>query len=260
MEPNNVRLVDRVFDVLETLSRYPEGTSITTLTTETGIHKSTIYRLLTTLINRGYVVKDEKTSRYQMTLRTYRIGSRAVPDFDLLSLSIDYLRELCRLSHEAVHLAVPDDAFIVYLFKEVSSENVIRIASQTGSRNYMYYTGLGKALMATMTPNEVRDIWDKSEIQCFTPNTITTYDNLMHELDLTRERGYAIDNEEHESGIVCIADVIRDADNKAVAALSISTLAPRMNDSFLERNVPHLKKTAGKISSILGNVPPCIIQ
>ena len=162
METTNVRLVDRTFDVLEALSWYPEGTSIAVLTEKTGIHKSTIYRLLNTLINRGYIIKDDETSKYRMTLRTYQIGSRAVPGFDLLTLSLDYLKDLCRSSHEAVHLAVPDGASIVYLFKEVASENVIRIASQTGSRNYMYYTGLGKALMATMSESEVRDIWEHS--------------------------------------------------------------------------------------------------
>ena len=62
MEPTNVRLVDRVLDVMETLSRHPEGTSIAVLTAETDIHKSTVYRLLATLMNRGYVVKDEETS------------------------------------------------------------------------------------------------------------------------------------------------------------------------------------------------------
>lgn len=254
MENTNVRLVDRVFDVIETLSRYPEGTTITTLTNATGIHKSTVYRLLTTLINRGYVIKDDKTSKYQMTLRTYHIGSRAVPKFDLLTVSVDYLKELSRLSQEAVHLAIPDGASIFYLFKEVSSENVIRTSSKTGAKTYMYYTGLGKALLATMTPDEVKEIWDKSDIKQYTPSTITTYSELMNDLELTRKRGYAIDNEEHELGIACIADVVRDASNKVVAAVSISTLATRMNENFLEKNVPRLHCTTGKISAMLGCV------
>lgn len=255
MEITNVRLVDRVFDIIETLSKYPNGASITILTAETGIHKSTVYRLLTTLINRGYVVKDEENSKYRMTLRTYRIGSRAVPDFDLLSLSVDYLRDLCQTSQEAVHLAIPDGATIVYLFKEVSSENVLRIASQTGSRNYMYYTGLGKALMACMSLSEATEVWNNSEIQRFTPTTITSLPEMINELELTRKRGYAVDNEEHELGIGCIADVIRDADNKVVAAISISTLSARMDHSFMEKNVPLLHNTANKISSILGHIP-----
>lgn len=255
METTNVRLVDRTFDVLEALSWYPEGTSIAVLTEKTGIHKSTIYRLLNTLINRGYIIKDDETSKYRMTLRTYQIGSRAVPGFDLLTLSLDYLKDLCRSSHEAVHLAVPDGASIVYLFKEVASENVIRIASQTGSRNYMYYTGLGKALMATMSESEVRDIWEHSEIIPYTPHTITKYSELLKELEIIRKRGYAIDDEEHESGIVCIADVVRDSNDKAVAALSISTLASRMDQDFLDKNIPLLKKTVSRISSILGYVP-----
>ena len=70
MEQTNVRLVDRVLDVMETLARYPNGVTIATLTAETGIHKSTIYRLLTTLVNRGYVIKDQEGSTYRMTLRT----------------------------------------------------------------------------------------------------------------------------------------------------------------------------------------------
>lgn len=254
METNNVRLVDRTFDVLEALSKHPNGTSIATLTAETGIHKSTIYRLLNTFVSRGYVIKDEATSKYQMTLRMYQVGSRAVPSFDLLTLSRDYLKELCRNSHEAVHLAVPDGPTIVYLFKEVSSENVLRITSQAGARNYMYYTGLGKALMANMSLEEVKKLWDQSEIIQYTPTTITQFSDLVEDLEQIRKRGYAIDNEEHEAGIVCIADVIRDADNKVIAAISISTLVNRMDDLFLAQNVPQLKATASKISSVLGYV------
>ena len=134
MEQTNVRLVDRVLDVMETLARYPNGATIATLTAETGIHKSTIYRLLTTLINRGYVTKDQEDSTYRMTLRTYRIGSCAVPSFDLLDLSKNTLRELCQVSREAVHLAIPDGPTIVYLFKEVSSENVPSPWARTDSR------------------------------------------------------------------------------------------------------------------------------
>lgn len=255
MEQTNVRLVDRVLDVMETLARYPNGVTIATLTAETGIHKSTIYRLLTTLVNRGYVIKDQEGSTYRMTLRTYRIGSSAVPSFDLLDLSKNALRELCQVSREAVHLAIPDGATIVYLFKEVSSENVLRISSRTGSYNYMYYTGLGKALMACMSSEEVKTIWENSEIQKFTPNTITDFHTLLKELEETRKRGYAVDNEEHEMGIGCIADVVRDADNRAIAAISISTLTVRMDENFLIRTIPLLHKTAQTISAMLGYVP-----
>ena len=115
----------------------------------------------------------------------------------------------------------------------------------------MYYTGLGKALLATMSEKEVREIWEKSDVKKYTPTTIITYPQLLEELETTRRRGYAIDNEEHEAGIACIADVIRDVDNKAVAAVSISTLAARMDDNFLALNVPRLHKTANKISAIL---------
>lgn len=120
----------------------------------------------------------------------------------------------------------------------------------------MYYTGLGKALMASMTDNEVKEIWKNSEIKQYTPTTITTLPKMLEELEQIRKRGYAIDNEEHEAGIVCIADVIRDVDNHAVAALSISTIATRMDEDFLRLNVPRLHKTANKISAILGYASP----
>ena len=119
----------------------------------------------------------------------------------------------------------------------------------------MYYTGLGKALMACMPSEEVKNIWKNSEIQKFTPNTITDFPSLVKELEETRKRGYAVDNEEHEMGVGCIADVIRDADSKVVAAISISTLTVRMDEDFLNRTIPLLHKTAKTISSMLGYVP-----
>ena len=96
---------------------------------------------------------------------------------------------------------------------------------------------------------------ENSEIQKFTSNTITDFPTLLKELEVTRKRGYAVDNEEHEMGIGCIADVVRDADNRAVAAISISTLTVRMDENFLVRTIPLLHKTAQTISTMLGYVP-----
>lgn len=248
----DARLVSRTIDVLEALSEYKDGCTIKEITDNTHLNKSTVFRILNTLMHRGYVLKNTLSQQYQLSLRLYDLGNRAVPQNDLVSLARPTLENLSRTSHEAVHFAIQDGAQIFYLFKEVVSDNVVNIASSTGGHNYMYCTGLGKALLAHMTPEEVNDVWDHSKIIQYTENTITSLDRLMVELDAIRKCGYAMDRQEHEDGICCIADVIYDADSKVVAAISISTIYSRMTQDFITHNLPFLKQAAMNISHILG--------
>lgn len=248
----DVRLVGRTLDIIEALSAHPDGMSIKEITDCTSLNKTTVFRILSTLMHRGYVVKASSDSQYRLSLRLYVLGKHAVPDYDLLSLAEPDLEWLSFQTHETVHLAVQDGTQIQYLSKVIGSDSVQNFSTLTGGHNYMYCTGLGKALLAQLPPEEVKSIWEQSEKIQYTDNTISSLAGLNTEISEIKKRGYAIDNEEHETGISCIADVIFNAEGQPAAAISITTISPRMTTAFFKRNVPLLHEAAAHISQMLG--------
>jgi len=255
MEKNTVQSLDRAFDIIEALATSARGTTLTELATTTRLHKTTVYRILSSLVARGYVTKDTESGQYRLTMRFLEVSSHAVAGMDILSIARPHLERLAEMTAEVVHLVVRDDYEIVYLFKGDSSLNITRMSSYVGLRNPMYCTALGKAILAQVDRNEVARIWKRSHIEQFTPNTIVTLDQLYAHLDLVRERHYAIDNEEHEQGIRCIGSAIFNYQNEAIGAISVSGPTIRMDDARIALLVPIVLSTAERITSMLGRPP-----
>lgn len=248
----SVQSVERTLDILEALSGAPFGLLLTELATATGLHVSTAHRLVNVLVERGYATKESGSGKYRLTLRTFAIGSRVSGVWDLLSAARPYLERLASLSQEAVHLVERDGNSVVYLYKAEPFQQLVRMGSHTGLRNPMYCTGVGKSILAQLPWEEVERIWKSESITAFSAKTITNLEQLRQELDLTRSRGYAVDDEEHEAGVRCIAVAIRNWAGEPVAAVSISAPAARLNESMMQKMLPQLQNVAMEISRMLG--------
>lgn len=248
----SVQSIDRVLDILETLSSVPQGMLLTELSAKVGLHVSTTHRLVHMLVDRGYAMKERETGKYRLTLRTFEIGSRVSSVWDLMSMAKPYLDDLASQSQEAVHLVERDGNGVVYLYKAEPFRQLVRMGSHYGLRNPMYCTGVGKSILALLPEEEVDRIWSSESITAFSPNTITDLEQMHRELAQIRQRGYAIDNEEHELGVRCMAVAIRNWEGAPVAAVSISAPASRMDDAMIERMLPRLQSAAGSISAMLG--------
>lgn len=252
MTGNSVQSVERTFKIIETLSLYPHGITLKDLSDTVQLNKTTVYRLLDTLIQINYVSKDSQTGTYRLTIRMFQQGSRALDGMDILSVSRPYLEKLTAITNEVTHLVIPDDYRIVYLYKEMPHNNTM--SSRIGTYNYMYCTGLGKSIMAAASDEEVIRIWRKSEIIQYTPNTITTLEQMQKEITLIRRQGYAIDNEEHETGIRCIAAAITEYSGKVIAAISVAASKIRLDDERIKKIAPHVASTATNISKVFGGI------
>lgn len=248
----SVQSVDRVLDILETLSAAPFGLLLTELAAATGLHVSTAHRLVNVLVERGYAVKEPSTGKYRLTLRTFQLGSRVSAVWNLLDAARPYLDQLASLSQEAVHLVERDRFSVVYLYKAEPFRQLVRMGSHTGLRNPMYCTGVGKSILALMPEAEVEKLWQTEPIQAFSPNTITDLQVMGRELEQIRRQGYAMDNEEHEPGVRCMAAAIRNWTGQPVAAVSISAPVGRMDDAMVEKMLPKLLETTDTLSRILG--------
>lgn len=248
----SVQSVDRVLDILEILASAPGGLLLSELAAAAGLHVSTAHRLVNVLVDRGYAMKEATGGKYRLTLRTFELGSRVSGMWDLLSAARPWLDQLAAESQEAVHLVERDGNSVVYLYKAEPYRQLVRMGSHTGLRNPMYCTGVGKSILALMAPEEVEKLWQMEPITAFSSNTITDLEHMYRELALTRERGYAMDNEEHEPGVRCVAVAIRNWEGAPVAAVSISAPAVRMDDAMIGKMLPRLRDTAGQISRMLG--------
>lgn len=255
MENNSIKCTDRLFDIIEALSNHPRGISLAALSLEVDLHKSTVHRFLATLLSKGYVVKDGETTRYRLTMKMFEIGSRVLGGANILSIARPILENLADETDEAVHMVVRDGNEIVYVYKEESSNSMIRMSSKVGLRSPMYCTGLGKAIMAMLPENEAQNIWNQTEIIQHTEKTITNYQRMQLEMAHIRQCGYAMDNEEHERGVRCIAAPIFDFSRNPIAAISVSAPVTRLDDSQIERIASLVMSAAANISSMQGMEP-----
>lgn len=233
-EKNPIQVADRLFLVLETLSE--EGpTALADLSRMLELHKSTVHRLLNSLIFLGYVSQDPETSKYQMTFKLCELSNKILSQMDILDQIRPYLKKLANLTGETVHFVQLDGTDAVYIYKEESLQNSVRMVSKVGSRIPLYCSAVGKAITADMPREQADSIWKKSRICALTEHTITNYSDFIHALDEVRQLGYALDNEENEIGVRCIAISLPDYKGRAKYAISISAPVSRMPDSRIRQ-------------------------
>lgn len=251
-QQNSVQSLDRAFGLLEALSWEPAGMQLTELAQATGLHKSTVHRLLAALIALGYVRKAEESGRYRLSLKILELSGRITDNLDVLATARPLLEQLRDKTQEAVHLVVRDGADIVYVYKAESRGSAYRMFSRIGMRRALYCTAAGKSLLAAMPDDAVEKIWRTSEIKPYTEHTILTLEALLAELDGIRSRGYALDNEENELGVRCIAAALTDYTGASTAAFSISAPVIRMSDQRIEELSADVLATRAQICAELG--------
>lgn len=232
-EKTGVQSVARIFSIVETLAAHPQGMNLQAVAEETKLAKSTVHRLLSSLIQLGYALQDGVTGQYRLTLRLFELSSAAVSEMNVFSTAKPYLDRLAARTGEAIHLVIRDGTDVVYLYK--AEAGGMHMGSRIGLRSPMYCTGVGKAIMATLSAGEVEQIWKSSHHKACTPHTITRYADLLAQLEKIRARGWAVDDEENELGIRCVALALPGAGGRADAAFSISSLAPNMSDERMEK-------------------------
>ena len=251
-ESSSVQSLERAFDLLEKLCRSRNGMTIGTLSAETGLHKSTVHRLLATMCTRGYVQRDAETSVYRAGMRLCELSSYIVENMDVIERARAPLERLGHETGETVHLVLQEERDIVYIHKVESVSGAIRMFSRIGMRLPLYCTGVGKAILATWDTAEVRDVWQHSDVHAWTEHTIVDEDAFFREIDKVRQLGYALDNEENELGVRCIAAAIPDYRGRASYAISLSAPVSRMTDQRVAELRAPLMAARDEIARALG--------
>ncbi len=248
----NVRVLERALSLLGELT---DGGSLKLSELSERLHmsSSTVFRLLSTLANYGYVEHNASTGGYRLGLSCLELAHAFLRSNDIRKVALPILENLRDSSTETVHLAILNNWDVVYLEKLENLQAIGAMGSRVGGRSPSYCTGLGKILLAFENPDEVRMHFEKAGLLRFSPTTITNVDDLIQHLERVRCVGYAMDIGEHEEDVECIAAPIRDIEGNVIAAISVSKPKGRktlQNDGVELINL--ILDAAGKISSRLG--------
>ncbi len=233
-----VQSVERTFALLDVLSRSERPVGISELTTESGLSLGTVHRLIRTLVDLGYV-RQEPSRTYALGLRFIRLGERAASG--LAAWSRPLLEEVARALGESVNLAALDRDQVVYL-AHVPSPQAMRMFTEVGSRVPAHSTGVGKAMLAQLPRPQAEALLARTELLAATSHTITDYHALIEQLQKAATEGFAIDDEEQELGVRCVAVPI--LGEEARFAVSVSGPTSRMSDELVSRAVPLLQGVA----------------
>ncbi|MCG8516122.1 MAG: IclR family transcriptional regulator [Halanaerobiales bacterium] len=247
-----IKSLDRALNVLEKIVQADRALGVTELSNSLGMHKSSVYRLLATLAYRGYV-KQDKNSGYRVGIRLLELSNLVLGKLELRREIKPLLEELMEKSNETIHLGIIDNGEAVYIDK-VEPSQTIRMYSSVGKRIPLYCTGIGKVLLAFTAPAEMEKVIARIELKAFTPSTITDQLKFKAHLVEIREKGYALDNVEHEEGVRCVAGPIFDHQGNLTAAFSISGPVMRMTEERLPETIELVKEYTGKMSAVLGYI------
>lgn len=250
---NMVKSVSRALDIIMLVSMKKGGLGVTEIANQMDINKSSVFRILSTLVQYGYVEQVKETGRYKLGYTFLEISSRLLESMDLREEARPFLQELERETNEVIHLVVFDQGEVVYIEKLEGNE-ILRMHSKVGKRAPMHCTSVGKAILAHLPSAVVLDILERKGLPVHTDKTITDQETLIQELIHVRKKGYALDLEENEYGITCIAVPIFDHLGKVIAAVSISGPRIRMTDVRLEQLQPRIINIGKQISTRLGFV------
>ena len=244
----SVRSVERTLSILKLFINKSEM-NLAEITSTIVLPQSTTYRLLATLVGAGFIDYDIDKGTYQLGAICLALGDTFLQNNDLHQRAHKSLVDLRDKCGKSIHLGFLQGTEIVYLEKIQGLHPIGLMSSRVGGRAPVYCTGLGKAQLAYLSKSTVRKILSKVNLSRFTQNTNTDIDRLLVELMKIREAGYAIDNEEHEKGVGCIASPVFD-NQGVVAAISISGPKDRILDMKSREGFIQLVKQAARDISI----------
>ena len=246
--------IDRALVILQLFLREKSALSVTQISKELNIHKSTVCRTLETMEGRGFVHQDEETGKYWLGLQIYSLGMLFREKEPFQKLAYPYAKTLAEKFNEGVHITTLDTNPGPYpqhvVLEKIQSQQVLNSAPPVGSVSPSYCSASGKCLLAYCSEDYFNQ-YKNHPLPRYTENTVTDWQELRQELAQIRKDGYAVDREELELGLMCIAAPIFEKPGKVVAAISISGPVSRIKSQDVKQIIKEVKKTANEISGLI---------
>lgn len=245
---NPIQVSERIFHTIECLAQNG-AMGLQELSTALDLNKSTVHRILNSLICMDYVRQDPETVKYSLSFKICGLSNQILSQNSMIDIARPFIKELSANSGETVHLVQLDGINATYIDKVEASQNSVRMISMVGKSIPLYCSGVGKAILADMPDTKIESIWKQSFIQQLTEHTVTRFVDFMSLIEETRRSGYALDNEENEIGVRCIAVSLKGYNGKSTYAISISAPKDRMSDARILQLREMILKTKHQIES-----------
>jgi DNA-binding IclR family transcriptional regulator len=249
--PYQIQVLDRAVALLEVLSHHGPDLTLVQISALLKLHKSTAHRLIMVLERQRLIEKNSNTGKYRLGLKLFELGTKAIDQLDLRERARPFLERAVADTGETVHLCLYDDGEVVYLDK-VEPTRSVRLTSSVGRRNPAYCTAVGKAILAFLPEEKVETAVEKHGMHQLTRKTISNMVELKIELAKVRKDGYALDNEEHEEGVVCVGAPVWGFAQHPVAAMSVSGPTFRLSPDKISVVAQLVVSIANALSQQLG--------
>jgi IclR family acetate operon transcriptional repressor len=250
-----VQSVDRALLIIETLAEDDEGYRLSDLAVRTGLSTSTAHRLLATLERRRFVQFDRYESKWHIGAQSFAVGATFARRRNFVAQAMPYLRKLRDQTRETANLAVVDDEAIMVLTR-MESREIMRSLTKVGGRVAMVASGVGKAVLATYSDEDVNAIIRRQGMPRMTEKSIVRPSDLFRELEAIRRQGYAVDDEEARIGLRCVAAVVYNDCGEPLAAISVSGMTSRVTEDRLPALGRIVREVAAELTVALGGVIP----
>lgn len=247
--------IERGCRVLDVLGSGRQSYALRDLSQALNLPKPTVHRILATYCRFGYVMQDDVTKEYRLGFRLVELGQVVLNGIQLRKEAHPFLHQLATQVQETVHLTYLEGDEIVYVDKveKINDPKGLRMASRVGMRNFAHSCAVGKMLLALLPDAQRDELLAKKGLPRMTKNTIVDPVRFKRHLLRVKKQGYAIDKEENEEGITCVAAPLRNSQGKVVAAISISAPSFRMSQTRIENELKvAVIETAFRISRKLG--------
>jgi IclR family transcriptional regulator, acetate operon repressor len=216
----NVKSATRALDIFELLADFPNGLSLTDIGKSLNVPLSSMHGLINTLLDRGFLIRIEGTMLYRLGPGIVKVAASYRAQADLVSIADPIMERIRHITSETTSLAVLQGNMIVFIHKR-PAEGVVQVVNPVGTRRFAHSTGSGKIMLAYLSSEEIDNLYLDEELPVFTPNTIKTKTALLSALAEAREKQYAYDNEESNTGVWAVAGCIRNEEGRPVAAISV---------------------------------------
>jgi len=242
-----IKVLDKTFHILDLFDERGKKLSAKEIVDTLNINKSTASRILSILEGKDYLERDPKSLKYRLGLKLYFLGSLVEGIGEMQQLARPFLQELVHQCEETVHLVIFSHGEALYVDK-IEGKRALRMVSRVGMSLPAHCSGVGKVLLSYLDTEALHAIIAAKGLSRFTNNTITKMNTLKTELSKIRQQGYAIDNEEIEVGLKCVAAPVSDVNDHIIAAISVAGPKDRLTDLELRRLIPLVRTSAEKIS------------
>jgi IclR family acetate operon transcriptional repressor len=253
-QPGSVQALDRGLALLEIIAQ-ADGLSLTSIAQRAGVAPSTAHRILTTLKAAGFVQCDETRGCYLIGVKAFKIGSAFLRNRKLVDVGRGVMRELMTAGGETANIGIEIDGNVVFI-SQLESHHAIRAFHRPGARGPMHASSLGKAILAWLPQSDVTKILHRVGLPKLTDRTIVDPQALLADLALTRERGWAVDDQEKADGMRCAGAPVFNEHGEVIGALSVSGPTVRMTYERLGELGPLVKRAAAELTDRVGGMAP----